>query len=142
MQRDLNVVSLLRRCARLKASRFECDEFQRGSTMRSMRAMAGAASFFASRMPLVCQQRSPATSIQRTFTVPKRVRIVARIGCSLRSKTMEVMRAMKRNAVLRVAPSVVISFAASGKRAVARGERRPLPMRLALAEQSDRKSVV
>src|SRR5947209_1438214 len=57
--------------------------------MRSTRSMAETASFFASRMPLVNQQRSPHTSCHSTFTVPSLVRIVARSGRSSLSNTMD-----------------------------------------------------
>ena len=67
---------------------------QNRSTMRSMRSIAGSASFFASSTPLVSHARSPQTSVHTTFTRPRRVRIVARSRRSCLSKTMDEIRDM------------------------------------------------
>ena len=62
--------------------------------MRSIFSIATNATFLASRMPLVNQQRSPHTSLQTTLTVPKWVTITAFAGRSCRSNEIDLIRVL------------------------------------------------
>ena len=104
------------------------------------------ASFFASRMPLVNQQRSPHTSRQTTFTGPRRVRSVARTGRSFRSKVMDTMRVFiggdEWGRVSRYqhspgpvlpSPSLIVTFVTLDAHALERAQRLPHTLDFPLA---------